>query len=1691
MPHRFTTTNSDATYSDIFYNAPYSMFIIDRDFKLTALNNRATEYIQLVLGYVPALGVDVRPIGAFFNLTDFEKHMEEAFAGKLLTLEQPFSSPLVSWNWLETSYIPLKNGQGAVTSVCFAVRDISQRKYTEAALSKSLSFNRAFVNAIPDILLRIDRDGSFANYHAEESDSPLQAKHVENAKAYLTLTLNSGKPQVFESKLEIDGSPYYFETRLIASNENEVLAIVRDITESKIGEEKLKLYIQEAYDLYQHAPCGYHSLDKDGIFININDTELGWLGYTREEVIGKLKISDLFTPQSLETYLTNYPLLMKQGWLKDVEIEIIRKDGRPLHVLVNSTAIKDEAGNFLKTQTVLYDITERKEAQQALRESEQRYRMLAENISDMVVVLGFQSKYLYVSPSCEGVLGYTSEELLGKTGLDFIHPDDRANARNALTNVREKHERDDQLLARFRHKAGYYVWLEGRGQTRFSPETGEPLEFIGSMRDVTAQVEAETALRESEQRYRLLAENITDVIMSLNFKGDYTYASPSAKMVLGYTPEELLGQNGLAFMHPDDTPKAIATLRDSRDNHEDYNNVAFRYRHKAGHYIWVEGRGQTLFSPETGEPLEYITSVRDVTAQVVAETALRESEQRYRLLAENITDVVTITNGLGEYIYISPSAKAVIGYDPVELLGKASGDFLHPEDLPLAIAATRESNAENTAYTDLVIRYRHKAGHYIWVEIQVLKQKRHNAGEDIHKAGHYIWVEIQGQKSRVTDETGEPLEYIASLRDITQRVVAEAAMRESEQRYRLLAENIVDVVIALDKDNIYNYASPSCEKVLGYTSDELKTLWGPGLIHPDDVPILHASIARSRASQTVYESISVRFRHKQGHYIWLELGGQSVFSKLTGKLESLIITLRDVTARKMAETALRESEQRYRLLADNVIDVVIALTKDSQYLYASPSCKRTLGYTSDELKTLWGPGLIHPDDVQIIATSKLSNRVLPADYELIFVRFLHKQGHYIWLEIGGQSVFSELTGELESIIITLHDVTAQKMAEDTLKRSHAFEKLVADISSKLLRANFENTEAEISQALSEVGQFLEVERSYIYIYTDNGNSIIRSFEWHAEGIASIDKNRVKINRPIESWADFRTKNGKAIRLNTLADLPEEANVFRALLEHASIQSIVQFPLMLEQEVIGFITFETVTRQMSWGEDDIVLLQVVAEVFAGSFKRREVERALIEQRDFAQLVMDNMGQGLAVSWKGSDLSYINPALVKLMGYSAEEMKGKSPLGYTSPDYLQEVQEVRQQWFNGKAATVECKLLTKGGSNTYVSISGNPFYNKGELAGVIAVITDLTGRRKAEEALRNSERLLRTVVSNAPLILFAFDTNSTLTFVEGKGLSYFGIEPKELVGGNAQRLRDDISSYLLDKFTELVARALRGEVVQSVTKIGSRYFEGVYTPVKDAEGRVNGVICVSFDITERMIAEEELKKSLKNERELSNQKSQFIATTSHEFRTPLTIINSSAQLLEYYGHKWTDERKQELYQRIYFSVVNMTDLLDDVLLLNKADAGKLDFNPVALDFSQYCATLLEEIQLGVGTKHQFDLQIEPAPSLMQGDTKLLRQIISNLTTNAIKYSAEGSTVYFRLKYEATKAYVEIEDEGIGIPPEGLEHLFDVFYRAKNAHQIEGTGLGMPIVKKCLETHNGNIEVESELGKGTLCRVWIPLG
>lgn len=243
-------------------------------------------------------------------------------------------------------------------------------------------------------------------------------------------------------------------------------------------------------------------------------------------------------------------------------------------------------------------------------------------------------------------------------------------------------------------------------------------------------------------------------------------------------------------------------------------------------------------------------------------------------------------------------------------------------------------------------------------------------------------------------------------------------------------------------------------------------------------------------------------------------------------------------------------------------------------------------------------------------------------------------------------------------------------------------------------------------------------------------------------------------------------------------------------------------------------------------------------------------------------------------------------------------------------------------------------------------------------------------------------------------------------------------------------------------------------------------------------------------ERQLAEAQIKRALEQERELNKLKSNFITMTSHEFRTPLATILFSTGFLQNYGEKSTHEKRLTHLHRIQCAVEHMTNMLDSVLFIGKAEAGKLEFNPEPLELKSTLSDIVAEMQLHTGSRYTLTF-VSPAESpLACMDEKLLRHILNNLLSNAIKYSPERSTVFCKLTFEMNEAIFRIQDQGIGIPLEDQKRLFETFYRGTNVGNIAGTGLGLNIVKKCVELHKGKITVESQVGMGTTFTVKLPL-
>ena len=369
-------------------------------------------------------------------------------------------------------------------------------------------------------------------------------------------------------------------------------------------------------------------------------------------------------------------------------------------------------------------------------------------------------------------------------------------------------------------------------------------------------------------------------------------------------------------------------------------------------------------------------------------------------------------------------------------------------------------------------------------------------------------------------------------------------------------------------------------------------------------------------------------------------------------------------------------------------------------------------------------------------------------------------------------------------------------------------------------------------------------------------------------------------------------------------------------------------------------------------------------------------------------------------------------------------------------------------------------------------------------------EIAERRRAEGAQRASEIKLRLILEQMPAIVWTTDTNLGLSSAMGAGLQHATSAPNlpSYAGGTNLTL-----SVLAAEINQLAAdkhhRALQGESARYERRHGDRYLDIRIEPLRDGQNQMVGTIGLAVDVTERKQAEEDIRRALAREKDLNELKSRFVSMTSHEFRTPLSTILSSAELLEYYLSEWPPDKKLEHLHRIQQAVLHMTDMLNGILVLGRADAGKLESNPRWFDAVPWCRDLMEEVRVHARSNQQIRLETSGTPRPLWADEKLLRQALGNLLSNAIKYSPQGGLIRILIDYAEHQITFAISDQGIGIPAEDRDRLFDVFHRGRNVGNVAGTGLGLAIAKKAVDLHAGHIEVASADGSGTTFTIVLP--
>lgn len=337
--------------------------------------------------------------------------------------------------------------------------------------------------------------------------------------------------------------------------------------------------------------------------------------------------------------------------------------------------------------------------------------------------------------------------------------------------------------------------------------------------------------------------------------------------------------------------------------------------------------------------------------------------------------------------------------------------------------------------------------------------------------------------------------------------------------------------------------------------------------------------------------------------------------------------------------------------------------------------------------------------------------------------------------------------------------------------------------------------------------------------------------------------------------------------------------------------------------------------------------------------------------------------------------------------------------------------------------------------------------------------------AFESLRVNDRVELTglLIATGTQPLYA------IRILQGSDVRAMGLDP----GVSRQRLLRLGGVAIAAVMAVLVwARMLRGQVASRTAELA------------EANNRLN------VEIEERSKAQAELDRALAAERELGELKSRFVALVSHEFRTPLGITMSAVELLRHYGERLSPEKLKELHNDIHAATLRMSGLMEQVLVLGRVEAGKIPFNAVPVDLSSMAEKLVDEIHSATDARCRIEFRALNDLKGANADEGLLRHILSNLLSNAVKYSPDGKPVDFTIERQGDSAVFSVRDHGIGIPELDQARLFEAFHRAGNVGETPGTGLGLLIVKRCVDMHHGSISLHSSEGNGSTFTVSLPL-
>ncbi len=1543
-------------------------------------------------------------------------------------------------------------GRWAIQSIN---RDITERKRTEEALREAKETFETLLKATPEAVTVTDLEGNItyaspqsAALHGYASPEEMVGRKSfqlippeEHGKAREGIQkLLRGESLVKEifTGIKKDGSRHTIEinTAVLRDAQGTPKAFITsglDITERKRAEEALRRKEEDYRTLAENSPDLIARFDRQLRHTYVNPAAARAGRFSASEYIGKT-IPESGVPEPTAGRWEQY-------------IRQVLETGQPLEVVdafptpdglryFNTRFIPELApeGSVQSVMTIARDITERKRMEEAL----QFTRVSLDTSTDEVVCVDREARYIDVNHAFCRCTGYTREELLSMTVHD-IDPDYQAEMWSEFW---ERLKRAGSLTFESRHRTKDGRVFPVEIVATFFEYEGKEYHSAFA-RDITERKRIEKALQESEEHFRALTENSLDVVIVVDKKGIITYVSPSIERVMGYKPEELIGESGFNFIALADLPKAVIDFGKAVLITDSIVPNAFRVRHKDGSERILEGVGRSLF--DNPAVAGFVMNVRDVTERKRAVEALQESEEKYRLVVEHASDAILVAQD-GMMKFVNPKVQEITGFSEGELTSRPFPEFIHPEDRAMVVERHQKRLQGKPVPPVYPFRIVTKAGEDCWVEISAV----------------------------VISWKGKPA-TLNFLTDITERRKAEEALHTSEAQLsnalKMTRAGHWEYDVGSDtftfNDNFYRIFRTTAEKVGGYKMSSAD--YARRFCHPDDAAMVGQEV------RTAIEATDPNFDRQLEHRILYadgEVGHITVRFFIVkdeqGRTVRTYGVNQDITERKRAEEALQESEAHYRLLAENVTDVIWTLDLTLRFTYFSPSVRRQRGYSVEEAKGLSLKETLTPASFEKAMQAfseemalEGSGRSDPNRSRTLELENLCKDGSAIWTEVT-TTFLRDQTGRPVGILGVTRDISGRRKAEEALRESEAMSRAVLDHSPVGISIR------------DQAGALLQVNEAWKKIWAISEAEIQENEKWSAgrswkERCPYLGESGQDLDRL------FTPEGGVSILFLPELEIPEP--------RPGAAQWISMYLYALR-------------NQEGRVEKVVTLTQDISE-------RRKAEEALRKSEAKYRELVENANSIILRRDSEGRITFFNEFAQRFFGFREEEILGRNVVGTIVPekessgrDLAQMIRDISRH--PERYATNENENMLRSGERVWVAWTNKPVLDPdGKLAEILCIGNNITGRKRAEEKLAESEVKYRTLVEGMSEAVMQVDNDDRVLFVNPQFCQMIGYGEDELLG------RVGYEIYFDPEEQELIRRKnrLRLEKASDAyeTRMRKKNGEEVLvrisgSPVTDARGNVAGSIGVITDITERKLLEAEFLQAQKMEA-----LGRLAGGVAHDFNNLLTSIMGYSDLL---AKKLAEDDPSGPLRRyadnILSSANRAANLTQQLLSLSRRHAFQmqvLDLNGVVAEVERILRGLIGE---------DIELTIHPEGALgrVKADPVQIEQVLMNLVINARdampgggKLSIETKNVvldksYARRRREVAPGpyvMIAVSDTGHGMDAEVQSHLFEPFFTTKD--KGKGTGLGLSTAYSIVKQTGGHIVVESAPGKGSAFKIYLP--